>query len=106
MSGPRKERAVVISLTTSRATPEQAELIEEFLQGFLPKVQQERGVAAIYHFYRPQPGESTTLIVWETDEAREAYRQSELIQEAAAFERKLGLASTREAYPLTYAAQR
>ena len=26
-------------------------------------------------------------------------------EEAAAFERKLGLASTREAYPLTYAGQ-
>jgi heme-degrading monooxygenase HmoA len=97
---------MVISLTTSRVTPEQSQQVEEFLQGFLPKVQREPGVVAIYHYHRPDPGESTTLIVWETDEARQSYRQSALIEEAAAFERKLGLASTREAYPLTYAAQR
>lgn len=97
---------MVISLTTSTLTPEQAQQVEKFLQGLLPRVQQESGVVAIYHFYRPDPGESTTLIVWESDEARQAYRQSELLAEAAAFERELGLASTREAYPLTYAAHR
>jgi heme-degrading monooxygenase HmoA/ketosteroid isomerase-like protein len=94
---------MVISLTTSRVTPEQAQQVEEFLQGFLPKVQREPGVVAIYHFHRLDPGESTTLIVWETDEARQAYRESELIEEALAFERSLGLASDREAYPLTQA---
>ena len=94
---------MVISLTRSRVTPKQAQQVEEFLQGFLPKVKGEPGVVAIYHFYRPDPGESTTLIVWETEEARQAYRQSALIEEAVAFERKLGLASIREAYPLTYA---
>ena len=96
---------MVISVTTSRVTPEQAQQVDEFLQGFLPEVQREPGVVAIHHYYRPDSGESTTLIVWETDEARQAYRQSALIEEAAAFEWKLGLASTREAYPLTYAGQ-
>jgi heme-degrading monooxygenase HmoA len=92
-----------ISVTTSRVTPEQAEQVEAFLHTFLPKVQREPGVRAIYHFYRAERSESTTLIVWETDEARQAYRQSPLIQEAAEFEQKMGLAGTRESYPLTYA---
>lgn len=38
---------MIISLTTSRVTPEQAQQVEEFLQGFLPKVQREPGVVAI-----------------------------------------------------------
>lgn len=63
---------MVISVTTSRVAPEQAEQVDELLQAFLPKVQREPGVVAIYHYYRPDPGESTTLIVWETDEARQA----------------------------------
>jgi quinol monooxygenase YgiN len=97
---------VVISLTTSRVTPEQARQVEEFLQAFLPQVQQEPGVVAVYHFYRPDPGESTTLIVWETDQARKAYRQSELIKQAMAMETRLGLSSVREAFPLTFASHR
>jgi quinol monooxygenase YgiN len=98
-----KENAVVLSLTTSRVTPEQAQQVETFLQGFLPRLQHEPGVMAVYHFYRPDPGESTTLIVWESDAARQAYRQSALVQEALTQEQTLGLSSTREAYPLTYA---
>ena len=54
---------MVISLTTSRVTPEQGQQVEDFLQGFLLKVQQEPGVEAIYHCYSPEPGESTTIIV-------------------------------------------
>jgi quinol monooxygenase YgiN len=94
---------VVISLTTSRVTPAQAQQVERFLQKFLPELEREPGVVAVYHFYRPEPGESTTVIIWESDEARQAYRQSKLIREAVAVEQKLGLASTRDAYPLTYA---
>ena len=94
---------MVISLTTSRVTPEQAQQVEDFLQGFLPRVQREPGVVATYHFHRPDPGQSTTIIIWKTDEARQAYRESELIEEALAFERRLDLASDRETYPLTHA---
>ena len=43
------------------------------------------------------------MIVWEDEEARAAYRESELIKEALELEQRLGLASTREAYPLTLA---
>ena len=93
---------MVISLTTSRVTPEQAQQVEEFLQGFLPRLRHEPGVVAIYHFHRQDPGELITIIVWETDEARQAYRQSELIKEPMALEQKLGLASSREAFPLSY----
>ncbi len=97
---------MVISLTASRVTPDQAQQVDEFLQEYLPKLQREPGVVAIYHFHRADTSESMTLIVWETEEARLAYRESVLIQDAVAFERKLGLASTREAYPLTYPVQR
>ncbi len=96
---------MVISLTASTVTPEQTQQVDDFLQRFPSKMQQESGAVAIYHFYRPDPGESTTIVIWESEEARQAYRQSELIQEAMAFERKLGLTRTREAYPLTYATQ-
>lgn len=94
---------MVLSVTTSRVTSEQARQVEAFLHGFLPRLKQEQGVVAVYHFSRPEPHESTTLIVWESDEARQAYRQGDLIKEAMAFEQRFDLASTRDAYPLTYA---
>jgi heme-degrading monooxygenase HmoA len=100
-----KENEVVISLTASRVTSEQAKEVDDFLHGFLPRLQREPGVVAIYHFYRPEPGESTTIVVWESDEARQAYRQSALIEEAIGMERRLGLSSTREAYLLSFASR-
>jgi heme-degrading monooxygenase HmoA len=87
-------------------TPAQAQQVDEFLQGYLPQVQREPGVVAIYHFHRAATSESMTVIVWETEEARLAYRESVLIQDAVAFERQLGVTSTREVYPLTYPIQR
>jgi hypothetical protein len=60
-------------------------------------------VVAVYHFTKPEVGEEVTVIVWEDEQARAAYRQSELINEALEPEQRLGLASTREAYPLTLA---
>lgn len=97
---------MVISLTKSQVTGEQAQRVEEFLHGLLPRMQRQPGVVAIYHYHDAGRGESTTAVIWESDEARQAYRQSELIKEAIAFEQKLGLASAREAYPLTYASTR
>jgi heme-degrading monooxygenase HmoA len=95
---------VVISFTSSQVTPEQGRAVEEFLAGFLPRLKAEQpGVVAIYHFTKPEAGEQVTVIVWKDEEARSAYRQSELIKEALELEPRLGLASTREAYPLTLA---
>jgi quinol monooxygenase YgiN len=94
---------MVISVTNSRVTPEQARQVEAFLQRFLPQLEREPGVVAVYHFTRPGVGETTTLIVWESERARQAYLQGDLIKQAVAFEQQLGLATTREAHPLTYA---
>jgi hypothetical protein len=64
---------------------------------------EQPGVVAIYHFTKEDQGEIVTAIVWEDDAARAAYRDSNLIKEPLELERQLGLASTREAYPLTLA---
>jgi heme-degrading monooxygenase HmoA len=94
---------MVISVTTSQVTPEQALQVEAFLHRFLPQLEREPGVTAVYHFTRPETGEMTTLIVWESEAARQAYRQGELIQQAMIVEQQLGLATTRESFPLAYA---
>ena len=60
------------------------------------------GVAAIYHYARPEKDDEATIIVWRDQGSLTAYRTGELVKEAIAFERKLGLKSTREAYPLIY----
>ena len=58
------------------------------------------GVIAIYHFARPDQGDEKTIAIWESAEALKAYRESDLVKEAVAFEKKMGLPSTRGAYPL------
>ena len=90
-----------ISVTSGQATPEQAEQIDKFLSEFLPKVKKSSGVVAIYHYPQPEKNQTTTIMVWKDKEALMAYRQSDLINEAIAFEMKNNLKSTREAYPLT-----
>jgi heme-degrading monooxygenase HmoA len=95
---------MVISFTTSTVTPEQGREVESFLGEFLPRLKEEQpGVVAVYHFTKPDTGEEVTAIVWSDEDARVAYRQSELIKEALVLEQRLGLASAREAYPLTLA---
>jgi hypothetical protein len=95
---------VLISFTSSKVTPEEGRVVDEFLADFLPCLKGEQaGVVAVYHFTKPEAGEEVTVIVWEDEEARAAYRETELIKEALELEQRLGLASTREAYPLTLA---
>lgn len=95
---------MVISLTSSNVTPEQGRVMEEFLADCLPRLKAEQpGVVAVYHFTNAEAGEEVTAIVWEDEAARVACRQSELINEALELEPRLGLASRREAYPLTLA---
>jgi heme-degrading monooxygenase HmoA len=60
------------------------------------------GVIAIYHYARPDRGDDSTVVIWESEVALKLYRQSELVKEAMAFEKKLNLLATREVYPLTY----
>ena len=67
---------------------------------FLPRTRRFPGVIAIYHFARPDQGDEKTIAIWESAEALKTYRESDLVKEAVAFEKKMGLPSTREAYPL------
>ena len=92
-----------ISITSSKCTPEQAQKVESFLSDLLPRMRQAPGVVAIYHYARPGSGDEYTVVIWENEAALKAYRQSELVKEAMAFEQAQGLASTREAYPLLQA---
>ena len=90
-----------VTITSSKGTTEQAAEAEEFLRGFLPRLKQQRGVVAILHYRRPEKQDESTTIVWESQEALQAYRNGELINEAIAFESKMNMPATREGYPLT-----
>ena len=91
-----------LTITTSKATPEQLQEVETFLHGFLPRLKQQSGVLAMYHYARPEQGDESTIIIWENEQAVKAYRASDLIKEAIAFEQAHHLPSTREGYPLIY----
>lgn len=91
-----------ISVTSSQVTQEQGVAVEKFLASFLPRLKKEPGVLAVYHYAKPEKGEESTVMIWRDQESLTAYRTGELIKDAIAFEQKLGLKSTREAYPLIY----
>jgi heme-degrading monooxygenase HmoA len=91
---------MMISITSGRYTGEQAQQAQDFLQAFLPRMRQFPGVIAIYHFDRSDRGDEYTLVIWESAEALKAYRESDLIKEAIAFEKKTGMPTTLEAYPI------
>jgi heme-degrading monooxygenase HmoA len=95
---------MVVSITRSSGlTAEERNEVEGFLTSFLSRLEREQpGVVAAYHFHNDESNESTTIIVWQDEAARLAYREGELIKEAIATEQRLGLSSTREAFPLTY----
>jgi heme-degrading monooxygenase HmoA len=93
-----------ITLTTGQGTPEQIQAATAFLQSFLPRLEQQPGVVAVYHYTRPEHGDHTTLIIWENEEAVRAYRASDLVREAIAFEQANNLPATREGYRLGYPA--
>lgn len=94
---------MVISVTTSHPKREQRLEVETHLADFLPRLErQQPGVVAAYHFHDEAPGDSPTMIVWQDEASRLAYRESELIAEPMAMEQRLGLSSTRTTFPLTY----
>lgn len=91
-----------ITSTKSQVTDEQREEVETFLADFLPRLEATLEVEAAYHFDRRDEGETWTIVVWTDQAALQAYRESELFDEALARERELGLESTREGYSLSY----
>jgi quinol monooxygenase YgiN len=91
-----------ITITSSQVTVEQRVEVEKFLRAFLPRLKAQPGVAAIHLYARPEKDDETTTIVWRDQNSMTAHRTGELVKEAIAFERKLGLKTTREAYPLIY----
>lgn len=91
-----------ITITTSKPTQEQLPEVEAFLHEFLPRVQQQPGVLAVYHYVRPDKGDDSTIIIWETQSAVQEYRTGDLIKEAIAFEQVHNLPATREGYLLSY----
>ena len=93
---------MVISITSSRPTDQQLSQSEAFLESFLPKMRKFPGVIAIYHYTRPDRGDDSTIVIWQSEQTLARYRQSELVKEAIAFEKEHSLPATREAYPLTH----
>jgi quinol monooxygenase YgiN len=91
-----------ISFTTSKATPEQAKAVRDFLAGFLPRMEREAGALAAYHFDRPDRGDDITIVIWPSREVAMKYREGELINEVRTFEETQGLLVTREGYELSY----
>ncbi len=91
-----------ITITTSKPTSEQLPEEEAFLHQFLPRLQQQPGVVAVYHFFWPDKGDDSTLIIWENEAAVEAYKTSALVKEAIAFGQAYNLPATREGYPLMF----
>jgi quinol monooxygenase YgiN len=91
-----------MTITSSQVTVEQRVEVEKFLGVFLPRLKAQPGVAAIHLYASPEKDDETTIIVWRDQDSLTAYRAGELVKEAIAFERKLGLKTTREAYSLIY----
>ncbi len=89
-----------ISITSSKYSEEHAPKVEAFLNSFLPRMRQAPGVVAVYRYARPDKGDKYTIVIWESEAALKAYRQSDLMKEAMAFEQAVELPGTREAYPL------
>jgi heme-degrading monooxygenase HmoA len=98
----KETKNMFITITLSKVDTVQLEKVEKFLAEFLPRFQKQPGVNSIYHFDRPDKGDEVTVVIWESEEAVKAYRQSELIKEAIEFEKANNLPATREGYPLKY----
>ena len=92
-----------ISFTSSIATADEAEKIEEFLSEFLPRMRKQDGVEGIFHYANTRTGRHTTVVLWRDEDARRAYVNGDLIQEALAFEQAMGNTATREAFPVIIA---
>ena len=94
---------MLISFTSSTATADEAEQIEEFLSEFLPRMRKQDGVEGIFHYANSRTGRRTTVVLWRDEGARREYVNGDLIQEALAFEKAMGNTATREAFPVIIA---
>ena len=91
-----------VTITASKGlSGEQAERVNSFLDEFLPRLKQQPGVREILHGASPDGSDVTTVIVWETQEDAQRYRESELVREPMALEAELGLASSRDGFAIT-----
>lgn len=98
----KETKDMFITITSSKVDSVQLEKVEKFLAEFLPRFQKQPGVNSIYHFDRPDKGDEVTVVVWESEDAVKAYRQSVLIKEVIEFEKANNLPASREGYPLKY----
>jgi quinol monooxygenase YgiN len=89
-----------ITITTSHPSQEEWKVIKPFMAKFIPSLRQVTGVHAVFFSYREDKGDETTFIVWENTQAIQTYRESSLFQEAVEFEKKYGLSSTRDGFPV------
>jgi hypothetical protein len=89
-----------ISITSRRVSKAQSAQLEGFLETFLPKMRQFSGVKAIFHYARPDKEDDCTVVICESEIALDKYRESDLIKEVNAFEKKINLPGNQEAYPL------
>jgi quinol monooxygenase YgiN len=89
-----------VTITTSHPTPDEWKVIKPFMTIFIPKLRQVPGVHAVYFSYREDKGDETTFIVWENTQTIQTYRESPLFKEAVEFEKKHGLSSSRDGFPI------
>ena len=89
-----------VTMTSDKTSPQRTPRVEAFLGEFLPRLRRFQGVRAIHHFPRPDHGDDMTIIIWDSEDAVGVYRTSDLIKEAAAFEKRQRTQVAREACPL------
>lgn len=58
------------------------------------------GIQALYHYSKPELAGGGTISIWESAEALKQFRDSDLYKEAADFEKRMDITSTREVYPI------
>jgi heme-degrading monooxygenase HmoA len=93
---------VYVTIISNRTSPQRTPRVKAFLDEFLPRLRRFRGVRAIHHYQRPDHGDDMTIIIWNNEEAAEAYRRSDLRRGAEAFERSREARSVREGRPQSY----
>jgi heme-degrading monooxygenase HmoA len=93
---------MLITITSSRPNEDERHQIDSFLETVMPRIADFPGVLAAYHFWRAEEGESVSFLVWESEDAMKAFRESDVAREIGEFEAKIGVAARREAYPVHY----
>jgi heme-degrading monooxygenase HmoA len=92
-----------ITVSTVEQKANEAEKIEKFLAQFFPRLEKHPGVISVYRYLRPEQEDSSTIIIWENQEAWNGYVGSSLKGEIDTFMRDNHLKIKREGFPLAYA---